>query len=94
MEFEIQYYNPNKFEISSKQAMAFANGYMAQAESDERQQYAFAISPDGKTSKSISYSGRRTNRFDLARTVIAMCNVISGDNNCVIYAVNEELVTE
>lgn len=94
MEFEVRYYNPDNFEISSKQAMAFANGYMAQVEANQNRRFAFAISPDGKTWKSVSSHGRTKNNFTLMKTVAAMCNVASGDDNCVIYAINEELVTE
>ena len=100
---DVENYDSSNFEISYFQLYQFKNKYIPRVKKSPKGVWAFAISPNGNIAEWLEYrvemagykrphTARAINA--LQRTTIAICNAISGENSCVIYADNETLVGE
>ncbi|WP_421783617.1 hypothetical protein [Kiloniella litopenaei] len=90
-EIKVDLYNPNNFEITSGQKTAFGRYLDLVSIKNDDVNLAFAISKDGTTARARSQEKAPYNKLKL--TVLEICKAKSSDNECVLYAINDE-VTE
>ncbi|MFD2205522.1 hypothetical protein [Kiloniella antarctica] len=91
-EIKVDLYDPKKFEISDGQKTAFGRYLDLVSIKDSDINLAFAISKDGHTARSRSKEIAPYNK--LKQTVLEICRAKSSDEECVLYAINDKVVTE
>lgn len=91
-EVNLAYYDSDVFQITAKQLDDFKGDYHDYVVKFDSRYAALAISPDGKTARWLN--SIKPDKKKLGELVIRMCNAVSGEPNCVVYAYGDEVVTE
>ncbi|MDX1739217.1 MAG: hypothetical protein R3261_13335 [Alphaproteobacteria bacterium] len=91
---QVRYITGESIEISTEQKAEFESAYLDYLNSDKKLSGAFAISKDGVHTGSsyvnFSYASGR-NYVDLERKAMAICEALSSNNECFVYARNSDI---
>ncbi|WP_157230861.1 hypothetical protein [Kiloniella laminariae] len=89
---KMSYYNPDAFEINPYQLRMFQTEYIPDVIDDPKGDWAFAISDNGQYA--YLRSTGRSSYYDVREYAFRSCLARAPKSKCVVYAVNQELLTE